>query len=106
MLLLLSMTCGPVRTDAGILSVCIQNCGQCEKMYGDFFHGQECAEQCLQTLGVPTPDCSNLASIRRFLGPSAKLVSARSRVEQQIPRFLVKTRVEKDTHGIEGGCQL
>uniref|UniRef100_T1JCY6 Eclosion hormone n=1 Tax=Strigamia maritima TaxID=126957 RepID=T1JCY6_STRMM len=51
------------------LGVCIRNCGQCKRMYGDFFLGQHCAEECLQTEGRgDLPDCNNPKSLYRFLG--------------------------------------
>ncbi|XP_068244715.1 eclosion hormone [Palaemon carinicauda] len=52
---------------ASITSMCIRNCGQCKEMYGDYFHGQACAESCIMTQGVSIPDCNNPATFNRFL---------------------------------------
>nr|WLV89615.1 eclosion-hormone-1 [Gecarcinus lateralis] len=52
---------------ATIIGMCISNCGQCKEMYGDYFHGQACAESCIRTQGISIPDCNNPATFNRFL---------------------------------------
>ncbi|XP_063593827.1 eclosion hormone-like [Penaeus indicus] len=52
---------------ASITSMCIRNCGQCKEMYGDYFHGQACAESCIMTQGMSIPDCNNPSTFNRFL---------------------------------------
>ncbi|KAG8196760.1 hypothetical protein JTE90_014493 [Oedothorax gibbosus] len=50
---------------------CIINCGQCKKMYGDYFLGQRCAEECIKTGGYLVPDCNEPSSIMRYLSKLA-----------------------------------
>ena len=50
------------------LGVCINNCGQCKKMYGAYFEGQKCAEACIKFKGKIIPDCEDIDSIAPFLG--------------------------------------
>ncbi|MPC41260.1 eclosion hormone-like [Portunus trituberculatus] len=40
------------------VSICIKNCGQCKKMYTDYFNGGLCGDFCLQTEGRFIPDCN------------------------------------------------
>lgn len=43
-----------------ILGVCLRNCAQCKKMFGNYFEGQLCAEACLKFKGKVIPDCEDL----------------------------------------------
>ncbi|KAG5680652.1 hypothetical protein PVAND_010146 [Polypedilum vanderplanki] len=54
-----------------ILGVCLKNCAQCKKMFGNFFEGERCANNCVKLKGKVIPDCEDLASIAPFL--SSKL---------------------------------
>ncbi|MCL4158893.1 UNVERIFIED_CONTAM: hypothetical protein GTU68_044510 [Idotea baltica] len=57
-----------VTTDAfSVTGMCIRHCGHCKEMYGDYFHGQACAESCLMSMGGSVPDCNNPATFNRFL---------------------------------------
>jgi len=49
------------------VKICIKNCGQCKRMYGDYFEGRICADACLHKKGRVIPDCYDLYSIRDFL---------------------------------------
>lgn len=59
-----------------ILGVCLKNCAQCKKMFGNFFEGQLCADSCVKFKGKIVPDCEDLGewlstvllSLRRFTG--------------------------------------
>ncbi|KAG7170701.1 eclosion hormone-like 2 [Homarus americanus] len=61
------MTLATLSDAATFTSMCIRNCGQCKEMYGDYFHGQACAESCIMTQGISIPDCNNPATFNRFL---------------------------------------
>ncbi|XP_062555120.1 eclosion hormone-like [Armigeres subalbatus] len=50
-----------------MLGVCINNCAQCKKMFGEFFEGRLCAESCIQFKGKMIPDCEDINSIAPFL---------------------------------------
>ncbi|EAT36710.1 AAEL011228-PA [Aedes aegypti] len=50
-----------------MLSVCINNCAQCKRMFGEFFEGRLCAEACIQFKGKMVPDCEDINSIAPFL---------------------------------------
>ncbi|XP_058826780.1 eclosion hormone-like [Topomyia yanbarensis] len=50
-----------------IIGVCINNCAQCKKMFGEFFEGHLCAEACIQFKGKMVPDCEDIHSIAPFL---------------------------------------
>ncbi|XP_055533947.1 eclosion hormone-like [Wyeomyia smithii] len=50
-----------------IIGVCINNCAQCKKMFGEFFEGHLCAEACIQFKGKMVPDCEDINSIAPFL---------------------------------------
>lgn len=43
-----------------ILGVCLRNCAQCKKMFGNFFEGQLCADSCVKFKGKVIPDCEDL----------------------------------------------
>lgn len=43
-----------------ILSICLKNCAQCKKMFGNFFEGQLCADSCVKFKGKVIPDCEDL----------------------------------------------
>lgn len=45
------------------VTVCINNCGQCKKMYTDYFDGGRCGDFCLQTKGHVIPDCNKPDSL-------------------------------------------
>ncbi|KAE8741976.1 Eclosion hormone [Frankliniella occidentalis] len=47
--------------------ICVENCAQCKRMLGDYFHGQLCAETCVELGGASIPDCQDVDSIRPFL---------------------------------------
>uniref|UniRef100_A0A336MWM7 Eclosion hormone n=1 Tax=Culicoides sonorensis TaxID=179676 RepID=A0A336MWM7_CULSO len=49
------------------LGVCIRNCAQCKKMFGNYFEGERCAEACVKFKGKIIPDCEDIASIAPFL---------------------------------------
>ncbi|XP_013114896.1 eclosion hormone [Stomoxys calcitrans] len=49
------------------IQICLNNCAQCKKMFGDYFQGQTCAESCLKFKGKAIPDCEDLPSIAPFL---------------------------------------
>ncbi|XP_055908644.1 eclosion hormone [Eupeodes corollae] len=49
------------------IQVCLNNCAQCKKMFGDYFQGQTCAESCLKFKGKAIPDCEDIGSIAPFL---------------------------------------
>lgn len=40
------------------VTVCIKNCGQCKKMYTDYFNGGLCGDFCVRTKGRFIPDCN------------------------------------------------
>ncbi|XP_065078942.1 eclosion hormone-like [Ochlerotatus camptorhynchus] len=50
-----------------LIGVCINNCAQCKKMFGEFFDGHLCAEACIQFKGKMVPDCEDINSIAPFL---------------------------------------
>ncbi|EAT36711.1 AAEL011229-PA [Aedes aegypti] len=50
-----------------MIGVCINNCAQCKKMFGEFFEGHLCAEACIQFKGKMVPDCEDINSIAPFL---------------------------------------
>lgn len=50
-----------------LIGVCITNCAQCKKMFGEFFEGHLCAEACIQFKGKMVPDCEDINSIAPFL---------------------------------------
>ncbi|CAO1400308.1 unnamed protein product [Diamesa hyperborea] len=50
-----------------ILGVCLRNCAQCKKMFGNYFEGQLCADACVKFKGKVIPDCEDLSSIAPFL---------------------------------------
>lgn len=45
-----------------ILGVCLRNCAQCKKMFGNFFEGQLCADSCVKFKGKVIPDCEDLGN--------------------------------------------
>ncbi|XP_018017890.1 eclosion hormone [Hyalella azteca] len=47
--------------------LCIRNCGYCKEMYGDYFHGGDCAETCILTKGSSIPDCNRPSTFHRFI---------------------------------------
>lgn len=47
-----------------ILGVCLRNCAQCKKMFGNFFEGQLCADSCVKFKGKVIPDCEDLGETR------------------------------------------
>ncbi|KXJ80967.1 hypothetical protein RP20_CCG022367 [Aedes albopictus] len=50
-----------------LIGVCINNCAQCKRMFGEFFEGHLCAEACIQFKGKMVPDCEDINSIAPFL---------------------------------------
>ncbi|XP_055628343.1 eclosion hormone-like [Toxorhynchites rutilus septentrionalis] len=50
-----------------VIGICITNCAQCKKMFGEFFEGHLCAESCIQFKGKMIPDCEDINSIAPFL---------------------------------------
>lgn len=50
-----------------MIGVCINNCAQCKRMFGEFFEGHLCAEACIQFKGKMVPDCEDINSIAPFL---------------------------------------
>ncbi|CAO1401102.1 unnamed protein product [Diamesa serratosioi] len=50
-----------------ILGVCLRNCAQCKKMFGNYFEGHLCADACVKFKGKVIPDCEDLSSIAPFL---------------------------------------
>lgn len=49
------------------LGVCLRNCAQCKKMFGVYFEGQLCADNCVKFKGKIIPDCEDIGSIAPFL---------------------------------------
>ena len=49
------------------IQICLNNCAQCKRMFGDYFQGQSCAESCLKFKGKAIPDCEDIGSIAPFL---------------------------------------
>jgi len=49
------------------MAVCIRNCAQCKKMFGDYFEGQMCADWCVKFKGKLIPDCEDIDTIAQFL---------------------------------------
>jgi hypothetical protein len=43
-----------------ILGVCLKNCAQCKKMFGNLFQGELCAKSCVKFKGKVIPDCEDL----------------------------------------------
>lgn len=43
-----------------IIGICLKNCAQCKKMFGNFFEGQLCADSCVKFKGKVIPDCEDL----------------------------------------------
>ncbi|XP_055379977.1 eclosion hormone [Condylostylus longicornis] len=54
-------------TSVDFIQICLNNCAQCKKMFGDYFQGQTCAESCLKFKGKSIPDCEDIGSIAPFL---------------------------------------
>ncbi|KAF4516768.1 hypothetical protein B566_EDAN004607 [Ephemera danica] len=54
-------------SEASPLGVCIRNCAQCKKMFGDYFEGQLCADWCVKYKGKVVPDCEDVDTIAQFL---------------------------------------
>ncbi|KAL7640907.1 UNVERIFIED_CONTAM: hypothetical protein RMT77_008044 [Armadillidium vulgare] len=50
-----------------LTGMCIRNCGHCKEIYGDYFNGQACAENCILTKGQAVPDCNDPVTFKRFL---------------------------------------
>ncbi|KAB7503977.1 Eclosion hormone [Armadillidium nasatum] len=50
-----------------IVKVNLRNCGHCKEIYGDYFNGQACAENCILTKGQAAPDCNDPVTFKRFL---------------------------------------
>lgn len=44
------------------LGICLRNCAQCKKMFGNFFEGQLCADSCVKFKGKVIPDCEDLGN--------------------------------------------
>lgn len=42
------------------LGICLRNCAQCKKMYGNYFEGQMCADACVKFKGKIVPDCEDI----------------------------------------------
>ncbi|CAG7734291.1 unnamed protein product, partial [Allacma fusca] len=49
------------------IKICLKNCGQCQRVYGDYFEGRRCADHCIATKGRSIPDCNDVNSIGGFL---------------------------------------
>lgn len=49
-----------------ILGVCLRNCAQCKKMFGNFFEGQLCADSCVKFKGKVIPDCEDLGNKKKI----------------------------------------
>ncbi|CAG2111340.1 unnamed protein product [Medioppia subpectinata] len=55
------------------LRLCIQNCGQCKAMYGQYFLGKQCAQHCLdnkvllESGELQVPDCNSPHSILPYI---------------------------------------
>lgn len=43
------------------------NCGQCKMIYGEYFNGRQCAEECVSTSGFIQPDCDEADTIVKYL---------------------------------------
>ncbi|KAG8236074.1 hypothetical protein J437_LFUL016662 [Ladona fulva] len=59
----------PLLTEAApdLSAVCLRNCAQCKKMFGEYFEGQLCAEACVKFNGQLVPECTDMESIAPFL---------------------------------------
>ncbi|XP_077557947.1 eclosion hormone [Haemaphysalis longicornis] len=53
--------------------ICIENCGQCKIMYGEYFSGSQCAEECVSTVGFIQPDCDIADTIVKYLRKKPRL---------------------------------
>ncbi|XP_026462480.1 eclosion hormone [Ctenocephalides felis] len=49
------------------MGICVRNCAQCKRMFGNYFDGPACADSCLRFRGKIVPDCEDLRSIEPFL---------------------------------------
>lgn len=49
------------------VKICLNNCGQCKRMFGQYFEGRRCADTCVQAKGLFIPDCQNINSIENFI---------------------------------------
>ncbi|KAF7992721.1 hypothetical protein HCN44_005065 [Aphidius gifuensis] len=49
------------------VGICIRNCAQCKKMYGDYFSGPRCADDCVKFKGKTIPDCEDTDSIASYI---------------------------------------
>ncbi|XP_037911182.1 eclosion hormone isoform X2 [Hermetia illucens] len=54
-------------TGLDFIQICLNNCAQCKKMFGNYFQGQTCAESCLKFKGKAIPDCEDIGSIAPYL---------------------------------------
>lgn len=50
-----------------IIGVCLKNCAQCKKMFGNFFEGQLCADSCVKFKGKVIPDCEDLGELNLII---------------------------------------
>ncbi|XP_059477015.1 eclosion hormone [Neocloeon triangulifer] len=67
MVLVALLVCGVLVAEGNPLAVCIRNCAQCKKMFGDYFEGQMCADWCVKFKGKLIPDCEDIDTIAQFL---------------------------------------
>lgn len=51
----------------GRMKICLKNCGQCKRIYGDYFEGRRCADSCILQKGRFIPDCHDDYSISDFI---------------------------------------
>ncbi|ODM91054.1 Eclosion hormone [Orchesella cincta] len=49
------------------MKICLKNCGQCKRIYGDYFEGRRCADSCVIQKGRFIPDCHDDYSISDFI---------------------------------------
>ncbi|XP_065339609.1 eclosion hormone [Cloeon dipterum] len=66
-LVVVLLACSVYLVEGNPLAVCIRNCAQCKKMFGDYFEGQMCADWCMKFKGKLIPDCEDIDTIAQFL---------------------------------------
>ncbi|XP_063218983.1 eclosion hormone [Bacillus rossius redtenbacheri] len=52
---------------ASNVALCVRNCAQCKRMFGEYFEGELCADTCIKYKGKVIPDCEDIGSIAPFL---------------------------------------
>ncbi|OWA50298.1 hypothetical protein BV898_14820 [Hypsibius exemplaris] len=55
------------RNPSGKMALCIVNCAQCQDLLGAGFDHRRCSKDCLMSLGTTAIDCTNPASVRKYI---------------------------------------